>query len=205
MVLFQEDSEWTTACWEFRSSRVLIGGVLSAGWFSVRYCFFGEFLSLSVPHIFFMSSFLVFTVFYPVFFFIMFLTFFHSFNCHLYIGFNFYPLSPFSLPLFSHFHLSCLSLTFGSDIPLESLCSIFNPLLNPVWGVMPTIRGSYQCITPLHLPSLCLCAVSAQAQKKLVISFFAKISIRSISEMCFFIQHFQTDEFGNPPLLYYPV
>lgn len=57
MVLFQEDDECTTACWEFRSSRVLIGGVLSAGWFSVRYCFFGEFLSffLGLFHIFFLS------------------------------------------------------------------------------------------------------------------------------------------------------
>lgn len=46
MALFQEDGEWqhscTGACWEFRSSRVLIGGILSAGWFSVRYCFLGE-------------------------------------------------------------------------------------------------------------------------------------------------------------------
>lgn len=52
MALFQEDGEWQhscpTSCWEFRSSRVLIGGVLSAGRFSVRYCFLGKFLSFFV-------------------------------------------------------------------------------------------------------------------------------------------------------------
>lgn len=69
---------------------------------------------------------------------------------------------------------------------------------------MPTVRGSCQCITPLHLPSLCPFAVSTEAQKKLVISYFAKISICVISEMCFFIQHFQTDAFGNPQLLFLP-
>lgn len=59
------------------------------------------FLSWSVPYIFLISSFLVFTLFIQ--FCIMFLTFFHWFNCHLYIGFNFKPFSPFSLPLFSIF------------------------------------------------------------------------------------------------------
>lgn len=47
MLLLQEHSEWqhscTTACWEFRSSRALIGGVLSAGRFSAGYCVLGEF------------------------------------------------------------------------------------------------------------------------------------------------------------------
>lgn len=160
------------------------------------------FPSLSLPHVFFISSFLAFT--FLIQFCFMFLTFFHLFSLHLYIGFNFQPLlHPFTAIF--HFHFSSLSLTFGSDIHLETLCSISIPLLSPVWGVMPTIRGLCQCITPLHLPSLCLCAVFTQAQKKLVISFFAKISICIISEMCFFMQHFQTDEFGNPHFLYYPV
>lgn len=158
------------------------------------------FPSLSLPYVFFLSFCFLSSLFFDSFLF----TLFHWFNHHLYIGFNFQPLLPSFTAIF-HFHLSCFSLTFGSDLHLETLCSISIPLLNPVWGVMPTIRGLCQCITPLHLPSLCLCAVFTQAQKKLVISFFAKISICIISKMCFFIQHFQTDEFGNPHLLYYPV
>lgn len=84
----------------------------------------------------------------------------HWFNGHFCIGFNFQPHHPFH-SLFSHFHLSCFSLTFGSDIHLESLCSVSIPLL---FGV-PTIRGSCQCITPLHLPSLSMCSFYTGSQK----------------------------------------
>lgn len=155
------------------------------------------FFSLSVPYLFLNLCFLSLLFFYSVLYYVP--PFFSTGFIATSILVSTFSHSPVFHSLFSHFHLSCFSLTFGSDIHLESLCSISLPLLNPVWGVMPTIRGSCQCITPLLFPSLCLCAVSTQAQKKLVISFFAKISICIISEMCFFfIRHFQTDEFGNP-------
>lgn len=69
MPLLQEDSEQqhtcTTACWELGYSRALIGGVLSAGWFPVGYCFLGETL---LP-----SFFLFLLSFFPS----VFLSFFH--------------------------------------------------------------------------------------------------------------------------------
>lgn len=103
--------------------------------------------------------------------------------------------------------MSLLVSTFSHSpirrIRLELLLVFFHSIVG-VGIELLGVRGSCQCITPLRLPSLCLCAVSTQAEKKLVISFFAKISICIISEMCFFIRHFQTDEFGNPLFLYYP-
>lgn len=134
----------------------------------------------------------------------MFLTFFHWFNCHLYIGFSFKPFSPLSQPLFSIF-ISLVSHSLLGQTYILNPFSLFPFHYSIQFGVLCPPLGVHVSASRLCIFHLCLCAVFTQAQKKLVISFFAKISICIISEMCFFIQHFQTDEFGNPQLLYYPV
>lgn len=159
MDLFQEDGECTTACWEFRSSRVLIGGVLSAGWFSVRYCFFGEFFFVCSIY-FFISLFVVFTVFYPVLSYVP--HFFPTGLMAISVLVSTFSHSPPFHSLFSHFHLLFLThfwIRHASRIPLLHFHSII------VWGVIPAIRGSCQCITPLHLPSLCLCSFYTGSEK----------------------------------------